>query len=95
VPVLKKNGSSAHADGAARIASAAASRESLKFMILLLDRSDLYSTRRAAPVAEASIVLLATQGHYPVFTGPRGAGKRRSCTHATRFVSIESASSQH
>jgi hypothetical protein len=63
-------------------------------MILLLDRSDLYSTRRA-PVAEASIVLRATHGHYPVFTGPRGAGNRRSCTHATRFVSIESASSQH
>jgi hypothetical protein len=50
-------------------------------MILLLDRSDLYSTRRAAPVTEASIVLLATHGHYPAFTGPR--------------VSIESASSQH
>jgi len=49
-------------------------------MILLLDRSDLYSTRRA-PVTEASIVLLATHGHYPAFTGPR--------------VSIESASSQH
>ena len=41
-PVLKKNGSSAHADGAARIESAAASRESFQFMIVLLgNRADL------------------------------------------------------
>jgi hypothetical protein len=41
-PVLKKNGSSAHVDGAARIETAATSRESFQFMIVLLgNRADL------------------------------------------------------
>jgi hypothetical protein len=81
--VLKKNGSSAHADGAARIARAAASRESFLFMILLLDRSDLVFDA-AASAAETSIVLLVTHGDHPAFAGPRRASERRSCAHATR-----------